>query len=243
MKKLSKVFALAVLLIIGGQAMAQTRGTMYLSAALPMGDYAEVNQLGSTAIWGGENDTYGGAGIGFNAGLKWDFGIGVRGVSVVLSVDGIYNGPNADMKDCYKDLKETYSLLNSNITMTTPKYVNVPAMLGLRYTLYLNPQLGIFAEGGVGGNARFITDCTIKYTDLVGNKHNEVYEYNTALSFAYQAGLGIEVSRNLVIGCSLYNLGAAPVTGTYRVDNLGEVEFENGTLEPVMVLGRIGFRF
>lgn len=243
MKKLSKVFALAVLLIIGGQAMAQTRGTMYLSAALPMGDYSEVNQLGSTALWGGESDTYGGAGIGFNAGLKWDFGIGVRGVSVVLSVDGIYNGPNADMKDCYKGLKETYSLLNSNITMTTPKYVNVPVMLGLRYTLYLNPQLGIYAEGGVGGNARFITDYTAKYTDLVGNKHNEVYEYNTALSFAYQAGLGIEVSRNLVIGCSLYNLGAAPVKGTYSIDNIEDVEFENGTLEPVMVLGRIGFRF
>lgn len=243
MKKLSKVFALAVMLILGGQAMAQTHGTMYLSAAFPMSDFASVNQLSSTALWGGENDNYGGAGIGFNAGLKWDFGIGVRGVSVVLSVDGIYNGPNAEMKECYKDLKETYDLLSSNITMTTPKYVNVPAMLGLRYTFYLNPQFGIYAEGGVGGNARFITNYTAKYTDLLGVKHNEVYEYNTAFSFAYQAGLGIEVSRNLVIGCSLYNLGAAPVKGSYSVDNVDNVEFEHGTLEPVMVLGRIGFRF
>lgn len=245
MKKLSKVLALAVMLIMGGQAMAQTHGTMYLSAAFPMGDYAEVgNDLGSTGLWGGDNDTYAGAGIGFNAGLKWDFGVGVKGLSVVLSVDGIYNGPNEDMKDLYKKEKNLLDAMgNSSIDITTPKYINVPAMLGLRYTFYLTPQFGIFAEGGVGGNARFITNYSKRYTDLLGYKHNEVYSFNTAYSFAYQAGLGIEVSRNLVIGCSLYNLGAAPVKSTYSIDNSDEVEFENGTIAPVMLLGRIGFRF
>lgn len=242
MNKLSKVFALVVMLIIGGQAMAQTRGTMYLSAAVPLHDYSLVGtDLSSTGLWGGENDLYGGAGVGFNAGLKWDFGIGVRGVSVVLSVDGLYNGPSPDMKVCYKDLKNSYDLLGaSNISLTTPKYVNVPAMLGMRYTFYLNSQLGIFAEGGVGGNARFITNYTAKYTDILGQKHNDVIEYDPAFSFAFQAGMGIEVSRKLVLGCSFYNLGEAPVKGRSVAE---DAPFENGSLNPVYFLGRIGFRF
>ena len=43
MNKLFKVFAMAVMLIIGGQAMAQSRGAMFLSATFPMKDYAKYD--------------------------------------------------------------------------------------------------------------------------------------------------------------------------------------------------------
>ena len=246
MNKLFKVFAMAVLLIIGGQAMAQTHGTMFFGASFPMGDYAKVNDLSSTALWGNEQQTYGGAGIGFNAGLKWDFGVGIPGIAVILSVDGFYNGPSADMKECYKEVVNIADDLNGDVDQTTPKYINVPAMLGLRYTFNLTPQLAIYAEGAAGGNARFITDYTLKYTDLLNVKHTDTESFSTAYTFAYQAGLGIEVSRNLVIGCNFYNLGGATVKGEGTIKpslSNGTYDIERGTLKPVMVLGRIGFRF
>ena len=245
MNKLFKVFAMAVMLIMGSQAIAQTHGTMFLGASFPMGDFAKVNDLSSTALWGDEQQTFGGAGIGFNAGLKWDFGVGIPGLAVVLSVDGFYNGSNSDMKQCYKEVVNAADYLNGDVDQTTPKYINVPAMLGLRYTFNLTPQLAIYAEGAAGGNARFITDYTLKYTDLLSVKHTDTESYSTAYTFAYQAGLGIEVSRNLVIGCSLYNLGGAAVKGEGTVKpslSNGTYDIERGTLKPFMVLGRIGFR-
>ena len=248
MNKLLKVFAMTVMLVLGGQAMAQTHGTMFLGASFPMGDFGKVNNLSSTALWGDEYQTFGGAAIGFNAGLKWDFGIGIPGIAVILSVDGFYNGPSADMKECYKNLENGTDYLNNEVDQTTPKYINVPAMLGLRYTFRLNPQLAIYAEGAAGGNARFITDYTMKYTDLLNTKHTDTKVFSTAYTFAYQAGLGIEVSKNLVIGCSFYNLGGAIVKGNGTnkpsiINGSGSYDFEHGTLNPTMVLGRIGFRF
>ena len=43
MNKLLKVFAMTLLLVLGGQAMAQSRGAMFLSATFPMKDYAEYD--------------------------------------------------------------------------------------------------------------------------------------------------------------------------------------------------------
>ena len=240
MNKLKSLIVLSLMLFVGGQMMGQTHGTMYLGASFPMGDYSKVNGLNSTAIFGDENETFGGAALGFNAGLKWDFGVGIKGLAVILSLDGFYNGPSADMKECYKEVENVLDVLNNNIEQTTPKYINVPAMLGLRYTFYLTPQLGIYAEAGAGGNARFITDYTLKYTDLLNVNHLNTTSFNTAYTFAYQAGLGMEVSKNLVIGCSIYNLGGAVVNGE-GTEKAGD--FERGTLTPKMVLGRIGFRF
>lgn len=246
MNKLFKVFAMAVMLIMGGQAMAQTHGTMFLSASFPMKDYGDGTSFAGTAL--GNNDKDGGAGIGFNTGLKWDFGVGVPGLSVTLSVDGFYNGPNADMKDYYKSVQKDWESWCDNVTVTSPKYINVPAMLGLKYCLYLNSQFGIYAEAGAGGNWRFITDYTQKGTSKVLKlKNNTEYDFESALGFAWQAGLGIEVSKKLVIGCSLYDLGSADVkgelSGVAEGVNVPATNFEHGSLHPVMVLGRIGFKF
>ena len=246
MKKLVKMLSLAVMMLLCGQAMAQTHGTMFLGASFPMKDYGDGESFIRTALGGNYAD--GGAGIGFNAGLKWDFGVGVPGLSVVLSVDGLYNGPSADLKDDYKSMERDWESWCDNVTVTSPKYINVPAMLGLRYSFYLNPQFGIYVEGGAGCNMRFITDFTQKGSSKVLKlKNSAIYDYESAFSFAWQAGLGIEVSKNLVIGCSLYDLGKADVKGEMSSIlegvNAPTVSFENGTLHPMMVLGRIGFRF
>lgn len=261
MNKLVKVFAMAVMLVIGGQAMAQTRGAMFLGASFPMSDFAEFdgfNEFPLTATDLDADDA--GAGIGFNAGLKWYFNVGVKGLGVLLSVDGFYNGPNSDLKTLYRkgEAFQIYDYDNEYDSFTyksTPQYINVPAMLGMNYIYHFNPNLAVYVEAGAGGNLRLITDMENVYQTHVSSVHGTykaITSYDKAFSFAYQAGVGIEVAKNLVIGCSFYDLGAAQVKGERTLkqtdgtppfmENKTEYQ-EYGTVHPIMILGRIGFCF
>lgn len=248
MKKLVKLFTLAVVMLLCGQTMAQTRGVMSLGASFPMKDFADFDGFDEFALMSyDEND--GGAGIGFNAGIKWYFNMGVKGLGVMLSIDGLYNGPCAELKTAYQNNEVQMSNNLGFKYDATPKYINVPFMLGLNYIYHFNPNFGLYFEAGAGGNLRFITALatTTKQNEtriIVNNS------YDKALTFAYQAGIGFEVAKNLVIGCSFYDLGKAKVnmTETKKIVN-GESSTETtdykelGTVHPIMVLGRIGFSF
>ena len=242
MKKLRLLVIMSLLLVIGGQAMAQVHGVLFLGASVPMKDYADFNGVDNFALV--SNGGNAAAAIGFNGGIKWYFNVGVKGLDVLLSIDGIYNNINADAKAFYKDRQEVLDLLGNKVELTTPKYVNVPAMLGLSYIYHLNPNFGFYVEAGAGGNARFITNYTEAYTDLLNIKHKSTVNYETKFGFAYQAGLGIEVAKSLLIGCSFYNLGKTEVTAEKVGDVLSTpLPLDGSSIRPIMVLGRIGLSF
>lgn len=258
MKKLVKMFALAVMMILCSQAMAQTRGAMFLGASFPMSDFGDFDGFDDFALSSLDlDDDDAGAAIGFNAGLKWYFNVGVQGLGVMLSVDGFYNGPNSDLKTAYRNGESTMGnqWLGGSFTYdATPKYISVPAMVGLNYMYRINPQLGIYVEAGAGGNCRFITDMKTVGTFTISGittKTVTTQSFDPAFSFAYQAGIGFEVARNFVIGCSFYDLGAAQVKGDQTVKTtIGNSSpssntsyNEMGKMHPVMILGRIGFSF
>ena len=80
----------------------------------------------------------------------------------------------------------------------------------------------------------------------------ETNSYDKAFSFAYQAGIGFEVAKKLVIGCSFYDLGSAAVNAEKTVktktfnDNTTKTDEtypSYGTIHPIMILARIGFSF
>ena len=262
MNKLLKVFAMTLMLVLGGQAMAQSRGAMFLSATFPMKDYAKYDGpfYGNFALTT-PSVSDAGAGMGFNAGLKWYYNVGVKGLGVLLSVDGFYNGPTKELKNTYRDQEGAAGgqfIGGSFNYNATPKYVNIPAMLGLNYIFHFNPNLGIYIEAGAGGNLRLITDMeTVTKGTLFGveTQVTEIQDYEKAFSFAYQAGIGFEVAKNLVIGCSFYDLGSAVVESEHKSKTKTLVNNEYvtetaiptqnsyGTIHPIMVLGRIGFSF
>lgn len=255
MKKIARIFALVAMMVIGGQAMAQTNGALYLGASFPMKDFARydgINQFALQTV----DATQAGAAIGFNAGLKWYFNVGVKGLGVMLSLDGFYNGPNSDLKADYRNGQWGGENVSGSFSYNaTPKYINVPAMLGLNYLYNINPQLGIYAEAGVGGNMRFITEMESVGTLNIGIIESSVkttQKYDNAFSFAFQAGLGFEIAKNLRIGCSIYNLGKGDVKGEETVktttlnNNVSNTETAYrtfGSIQPIMVLGRVGFSF
>lgn len=262
MKKVFKVLALAAMMIMGGQAMAQSRGAMFLGASFPVLDYSKYNaDFNNFALYSNEvNDDLAGAGIGFNVGLKWYFNIGVKGLGVMLSVDGIYNGPNADVKAAYRDMESSYygQILDGSFSYSdTPKFIHVPAMLGMNYIYHINPNFGVFVEAGAGCNLRFITKLeSVTKANFLNVEYLTIttQNYDKAFSFAYQAGVGFEVAKNLVIGCSFYDLGKAQVKGEANVvtkTTIGDNTTTNkensyntfGTVHPYMIMARVGFSF
>ena len=257
MKKSFRLIALAVMLIMGGQAMAQTRGAMLISGAFPMSDFAEFDGFDDFALMQVDEEDAG-AGIGFSVGFKWYFNVGVKGLGVMLSADGIYNGPNANLKAAYREKENHYDgpFVDGSFTYNaTPKHINVPVMLGLNYIYHVNPNFGIYAEAGLGGDMHFLTKMeSVAQGSLLGveNKVTTTQKYDMGFSFAYQAGIGIEVARNLVIGCSFYDLGKAQVKGdetvvTKLAGSTSASTKENyntfGTVHPYMIMARIGFSF
>ena len=255
MKKLVRLFALVAMMVIGAQAMAQTRGAMFLGASFPVNDFAKYNGVNEFALKT-VDATQAGAAIGFNAGLKWYFNVGVKGLGVMLSLDGFYNGPNSDLKAEYRNGQWGGQYVNGSFSYNaTPKYINVPAMLGVNYMYNINPQLGVYVEAGAGGNMRFITQMeSVGTLNILGVESSvkTTQKYDNAFTFAFQAGLGFEIARNLRIGCSFYNLGKAEVKGdeTVRtttinnnVSNTDNTYRTFGSVQPIMVLGRIGFSF
>ena len=254
MNRLLKVFALTLMMVLGGQAMAQTRGAMFLGASFPMSDFADFDGFDDFALTSYElDDDDAGAGIGFNAGLKWYFNVGVPGLGVMLSVDGLYNGPCQDLKNWYRTSEGSFNGGSLNYT-AKPQYINVPAMLGLNYIYRINPNLGVYVEAGAGANARFITsmETVRKYVLAVETQKTTTQKFDNAFTFAWQGGIGIEVAKNLVIGFSVYDLGKADIKGEEIIktktlnDNVTVTDQHYNTLghiHQIMMLGRIGFSF
>lgn len=255
------MFVLAALMVFGCQAMAQVRGAMFLGPSFPMSDYGKFNGFNLYAL-NKADETEAGAGIGVNVGLKWYFNVGVEGLGLMLSVDGFYNGLNSDLKEAYRKSETSYDgeLFDGSLKFnSTPKYINVPAMLGVNYIYHINPQFAVYAEAGAGGNLRFITEMESVEKGQFGIGNTVVYDrmtkttqnYDHAFSFAYQAGIGVQVAKRFLIGCSFYDLGNAEVKG----DLTSKVAINNGdpttttsyntygTVHPVMIVGRIGFSF
>ena len=249
MKKFATMFVLSLLMVWGGQAMAQTKGYLSLSAAFPMGKYAK-GDINEWALTNASLDSrYAGASIGANVGLKMCFGVGVPGLSVMLSADGFFNGLNNNLKEHFDqheiDLKN--NPLISSFTVNRPRYFNVPIMAGLNHIVYFSPSgsFGMYFEAAVGANARFITDNyeSIKYAANVATTTTN-YDYKTAFSFAYQVGIGFEAAKSFVFGVSFYDLGASKVTAERTLPIVGTDIYKNEKgVRPQMLLARIGFKF
>ena len=238
----------AAMTIAGSQLFAQTNVYLHLSGAIPTGDFAD----GDENDWGlslSTDATEGGAGLGFNAGFKFNIATGVNGLRAMITIDGIYNGLNSDLRDYFDDLIENGEDNYKEFSLTTPKHVNIPVMGGVNYTYAFSPKFGIFAQAGLGPDLHIVTKME-RYTESSTTKTTRTVEYDPQISLAYQLGAGIEISKRITIGIDYYNLGKAKVKGKTSY----KTKYTNGGTEsdsdkfslkriaPTMVMLRVGIR-
>ena len=185
---------------------AQTNIYINASAAIPISDYAsgyneKTCALMSNKGWGG------GAGLGANLDLKVKFNVGVKGLGVFLSLDGIYNGLNQSMNDYFDDMKYQLYEEVDYVSIDKPFYINATSMTGLNYVFQINPKFGVYWELGLGANFRYISDLYInayeRYFDV-----SETASFEPKFTFAFQAGTGVEINKRFVFGVGFYHLGS-----------------------------------
>ncbi len=221
MKK-SRFFVTLTVAMAMGLGVANAQTTFSLGAAFPVGDFAAKSSV-TNALMGTTGAT-GGAATGLSAGLKYQGDLPILGLSVMGTVDMMWNKLSEEVLHGTDDKGVTY-----------PSYINVPLMAGLNYELPLTLFLSLYAEAGVGCNARFITK--MKYDVM-----NTSVAYDPAFSFAYQFGAGIKIS-SLVLSANYYCLGASSVKGDVSSSLVNDKEMTFGEVNPGLVTLRVGLEF
>lgn len=217
---------------------------------MPNGKFAESDFNNLEWVLMSDKKKSGGAATGFDVGLQWNFDIqSVRGLSLLLSVDGILNPVNSDIKDGFEDLSYKYEEDDGEVEYTLPMYLNFPVMLGARYNYDLNENLAIYGEAAMGLAFRKITDLNfnVEYSDD-GEEETDTFMYDFSTSFAYRFGAGFIINNKYNIGVSMWNLGASKVKGTARFvekepgegTETEKEKFKFKDVTPTMIMFRLG---
>ncbi len=224
MRKLKVLFILMLLISSAINLKAQGVFTLHGGVSLPTGEYAS-NDL--------ESDVSGGAGTGFNLGLKYDYAIGENGFGLFAGVDLGYNGMNSEMK---RKVRKAYeSLTTLDVDITFPTYKNFPVSLGGSYTYKANEDFMVYANLGVVANFLVVSDTKITIqgqtlTTAVDNTSN----------FGFKVGGGFLITENISVGFDYWGLGKHSMnitsqSGTYSEEGTGNIQIDYFTLT-------VGFR-
>lgn len=242
MKNVKKLMTLAaVILGFAASASAQNGFTLRAGGNFPVGAFNNGENAAELALSNPEA-TLGGAAIGFNAGVKYQFGV-VGNLSGFATADFFYNGLKGDIKDAWK---------GDNENITLPSYMNMPVMLGLNYTILDIIGTTLWAEAGAGANFRSISKSAAEGAVGTLISGNTETVYNLATTFAWQAGIGVSIDNTVTLGLHYYGFGGANVKGESTASgNLGgliggetkPLAFTNGKLNPSMVVVRLGYTF
>lgn len=255
MKKsiLVKLTMIAMLFAFGiNCATAQTKFSVHAGLTSPLGSFADSRATNGQMAWLNKTDRAG-AGMGFNFGLKMNFTIpSVKGLSVIATADFLYNGPNSDVKDWRDDAVDD-ELSNSRVedyTITLPKYINVPIMIGANYEYGVTDAIKLWGEGALGFNIGMITKCSEHFEADDGSEENFELSYKSNTSFAFQIGAGVMFSDRFSIGVHYYALGGQKVKGDISEEEIrdGYVDTEKESftfrsINPSMFVIRAGLHF
>lgn len=248
MKKTFLFFAIAAFAI---QVNAQTHFSLHLGGAFPSGDYGAYNKVEKLSIIDPKGKD-GSASMGINLGMKAKFDIAsVNGLGVIATGDIFFNGINSDFSDDYAKYFEDNGLGTADDwEITTPKYLNVPIMVGANYTYNVNSNIGLFGEAAVGVNFRKITNLSATYTDPSNDEVVIKNTFDISTSFAFQIGAGLIFNENVSLGIHYYSLGSSKVKGKQTIEypsSWGMTDENDkikvGKLTTGMLALRLGFHF
>lgn len=234
-KKMRKrvFFAVVLASLLGGAVNAQTSFTFKVGGAFPIGDYGDVRADYENGIlrWGlMEKDERGGAATGFNLGVEWRHEIAsVKGLGIVISLDGFYNGLNEDLRDFFDDAIKEAEDDNDDMTITKPAYLNFPVMAGINYMYEVTSGMKVFGTAAIGANMRFITplkgeSSSSYYSSSAGttikSEYTTTIKYKSATTFGFRLAAGILFNDKFSVEFGYYNLGAGKVKAEAEYESI-----------------------
>lgn len=248
-KKMLLAAFLTAALMGGNSLFAQSNSILNLGLNIPQGSFGSNT---NTCALLDPNSENGGANLGANLGLKFIADTKAKGLGIMFTIDGMYNGLQKDLKIkdyLHADIPEIAGL---DAKIKNPSYINMPILLGLNYTYNFTNMIGIYAEGGAGVNVRFILPCKLSANgSILGVNTEYSYElhYTPKASFAFEFGGGILISKAITLGVNYYYLGSATVSGhadsylklpTSSQPTSSTIDFANKDLSTSMLVIRLG---
>lgn len=212
-KKMLFAAFLTAALLCGNSLFAQSSSYLNLGLNIPQGSFG--SKVNTCALFDASS-TQGGANLGANLGFKFITDTKAKGLGIMFSIDGMYNGLQKDV-DVESHMHTVIpEITGLDVKVKNPSYINMPILLGLNYNLDISNTIGIFAEGGAGINVRFLLPCKMTATGEVfgiNTDYSYEYHYTPKLAFAFQFGGGIVISKAITLGVNYYNLGTSTVSG------------------------------
>jgi hypothetical protein len=228
-EKYKRIVALWVFIVgLTTTSWAQNGFSVYVGGNFPVGTFGQGGRFTDVTL-NTLNSELGDAAIGMNVGLKYQFRL-LGGLSAFVSADFLYNS----LKDDIKKVTDTGLVIS--------EYLNIPAMLGANYTVINLFFMSLWLEAGVGVNF-----CNVTGNPLLGATYSsDNTSYAFSKSFVWQAGIGVSVAKKLSLGMHYYGFGASDVRIASVVDSgMGDLvsDLKGGTLDPSMVVVRLGYHF
>lgn len=238
-----------------GALQAQNSFSLHAGVASPMGSYADAtanyssNSSNAVLRYGLLDQTKkGGAGLGFNVGAQGKIGIsGVKGLGIIIGADFFFNSTNTDVSDYMEDFISDNESSTQEISVKLPKYINVPMMAGVNYTYDINDKIGVYGEGALGVNMRFITGFELYQATTTMENIGRI-SYKMATTFAYRFGAGVIIAKRFTVGLNYISHGQAKVKGdetseTNGVANTGSTNFRGGNISAANLAICFGINF
>ena len=165
------------------------------------------------------------------------------------SADVFYNGLNSDIKS---DMEDYWDLQYDDYDVNSyPAALNIPVMGGVNYTITDMGNMSLWAELGLGVNARIITNLSQEGKITAGGtqyKFEYTEEYENKFLLAYQLGVGLKINDQFMVGLNYYNLGSEKVKVEYDLEIDGQSqpmddEKSSKPLAASLIAVRFGFCF
>lgn len=163
----------------------------HLGLAFPQSDLVD-DSYDDDALYKGS----GNASMGLNLGIKYYSPLKPTGLSLVFSMDFLFNPLSKDFRDQYEKDSDGEDI-------TFPKYINIPILGGLNYKIPVSEKLSLFGEGGIGLNILKITNFKSKSDSY---ELSEKYSPSSKLGYALCGGVLIQDKYSIAL--SYFGLGS-----------------------------------
>lgn len=271
MKKAIHFFAVASLILtfhssLFSSASAQkSNWSFFLGGSYAIGDFGDVDIKNNDWALISPNSTKGGAGLGFDLGISYLKPLGNGKTSLLLGVDFLYSFVNTSVRNNIRNLQVEASNVFQKAEFTNPSFMNMPILAGLHHEESIGGNFKAYFEAQLGIALRWINDrsgelrgASAPFTigpwdNLTDYSYTDHFYSTPGLAFRIAVGMVMEehwlvdfgflyLGKFNLEGYEDYEITTAAAYLTPSVTSNGSAGFSAGTINPLMLVLRLGYR-
>lgn len=228
MKRLRFIGFLLLSLCLISKTYSQGYLSVHAGPSIPLLEFAEDYESWSY------ND--GGAATGYTAGLQYVYQFTKCGLGVFTEIDFIHNGLTKEYKQQFEEDVNWQKREDTDFKLH--KYINLPIIFGLNYTL-TNNNIGVFADAGFAINFLKLTDAKVR---IEQSTYHE--QMKPTANIGFLVGGGILIKKKASVSVHYLALGNHQIDSdiTYNTISPPHLRFPSELKVDILTV-TLGYRF